>query len=272
MENPLIPFILFYAEEKGLDPTPMMSWIIKSFLAADGFVTVSLTLERFTPAHRDAFIDCLRRMLPTILSTKFITPILFMSLHLRSWDQVSFATTLPDTLYTLQISTTDRLNPELVPEIIRHQHHLKFLTVMMYLTKSSDGRYPLESQPSCTHASPYPLPCNSLPFSPFTDELWVFTWFLEIREDGHSWFSGTSFRNSTASKYVGRDEDILPEVVAEVRGWFNMNPSHIVADPDLKVPPVPNPKAIPHLWKYKEIRPLLLCISVKFPKLMRNGR
>jgi len=49
-------------------------------------------------------------------------------------------------------------------------------------------------------------------------------------------------------------------------------PSHIVADPDLKVPPVPNPKAIPHLWKYKEIRPLLLCISVKFPKLMRSGR
>ena len=224
MENPLIPFVLFYAEEKGLDPTPMMSWIIKSFLVAGGFVIVPLNLERFIPAHRDAFIDCLRRMLPTILSTKFITPSQFMSLHLRSWDQLSFAATLPDTFYALQIRTADRLNPELVPEIIRHQHDLKCLTVTMSLTKSSDETYSLESQAaSCTHASPYPLPSNSLPFSPVTDELWVFTWLLEMRADGHGWFSGTSFRDSTAPKYVGRGEDILPEVVAEVRGWFNMN-------------------------------------------------
>lgn len=49
-------------------------------------------------------------------------------------------------------------------------------------------------------------------------------------------------------------------------------PSHLVPDADLKVPPVPNPKAIPHLWKYNEIRPLLLCISLRFLALMSSRR
>jgi len=50
------------------------------------------------------------------------------------------------------------------------------------------------------------------------------------------------------------------------------NPFHIVPDTDLKVPPVPNPKAIPHLWKYKEIKPLLLCIYIRLSGLMCSGR
>jgi gentisate 1,2-dioxygenase len=34
-----------------------------------------------------------------------------------------------------------------------------------------------------------------------------------------------------------------------------------VSHPLTKVPPLPNPKAIPHLWKYNEIKPLLLGIA-----------
>jgi hypothetical protein len=225
MEPSLVPFILFYAEEMGLDSAPMMNWLIKSIFAWEGHFEVILGLERFLPAHRDTFIEFLGFMLPTILSTKIIMPQISMRLNLRSWDQVSLSATLPDGLHRLHITTSDHVNPELVTTIIRHQHDLNYLTVVMFLAESSDGTYLFESQAaSCTHASPHPLPSISLPFSPFTDELWALTWWLRMREDGHYWYSGTEFRESfNKPQFIRRSDDILPEVVAEVRGWFKRN-------------------------------------------------
>jgi len=225
MEPSLVPFILFYAEEMDLDPTSMMIWLIKSMFAWEGHFEVILGLERFLPAHRDTFIDFLQCLLPTILSTKIITPKISMRLNLRSWDPVSLSARLPDGLHRLHITTSDRINPELVTAIIRSQHDLNYLTVVMFLTESPDGTYFYETQPpSCTRASPHPLPSISLPFSPSTDELWALTWWLRMREDGHCWYSGTEFRESfNKPKFVRRSDNILREVVAEVRGWFERN-------------------------------------------------
>jgi hypothetical protein len=225
VEPSLVPFILFYAEEMDLDPAPMMNWLIKSIFAWEGYFEVNLGLERFLPSHRNTFIEFLGFMLPTILSTKIITPQISMRLNLRRWDQVSLSATLPDGLHRLHITTSDRVDPELVPAIIRRQHDLKYLTVAMFLPESSDGTYLFETQAaSCTHASSHPLPSISLPFAPFTNERWALTWWLRMKEDGHYWYSGTEYRESfNKPQFTRRSDDILPEVVAEVRGWFRTN-------------------------------------------------
>ena len=228
IEPCLSPFIFFYAEEQNLDPTPMITWLIKSIFAWEGSFEVILGLERFLPKHRDDFLELLHYMLPTILPTKIITPKVGMRLHLRSWDQVSLAATLPDNLHGLHISASDQLDPKLIPAIIRHQRDLRYLTVVLCLHETPDNHpYVAEAQVvSCTHANPHPLPFISLPFAPCMRDLWVLAWWLRMRKHGHYWYAGTEFSESfNKPKFVRRhwSEDIHPEMVAEVREWFNLN-------------------------------------------------
>ena len=224
IEPVLIPFVFFYAEEWGKDPKPVATWLIESLFAWEGPFDVDLGLERFIPAHRDRFLDLLGSILPRVLPTKFIPPAISMRLHLRASDPPSLGDRLPSNIYELSISTPDHIDPELIVQIIDHQKGLRRLNIALFMTRAGNGKFLVTA--ACTNAKPYNLPTIAVPFATGPPDQWVFVWWLEVRKYGHYWYAGSKCkesRNKTDYKRRNGTENMLPELVAEVREWFDMN-------------------------------------------------
>ena len=220
MEPILIPFVFFHAERNKLDPIPMVRWLLESLLAPPIYSDLDLGLERFIPLHRDTCIELLTSIIPKIYPTKLVPPSITLRIHLRRWNQLP---TLPDELTDLYISTPDQIDPNIITQAIERLKQLKSLYLVLYMERTGNGTFLPTA--SCTHAKPDRLPTIKLPTRTPHPERWVLFWTLSVRKNGEYWYEGRKYSEDSNKPDYFRKDNILPEVTAEVRAWFNMNPT-----------------------------------------------
>jgi len=205
-----LPFVFEYARKRGLNPTPIVQWLLVSqnLLQDERHRWVNLT--RLSPGNRDSALE--------VIKSLDFEPRYRLCIRLHTHDSPCLAKCLPNDISHLEISVArdNRVKSTIVSELVRSLPNLRKITIWLNLVRINRGQ--LICIATCLASDfKYNPPSQTINdrFDGFGD---VHYKFRAERDKARGW----TITNLNQNVEI---DCPFPEVEREVTDWFSLNPA-----------------------------------------------